>query len=96
MSNVLKVLGNEITLDSVGANTTLSTVSGSVLVRLFNTSNSTLVTVTQQTSANANVASFSMGYLGTDESVIYMRKETSDKLIVSANSVVKAVPFGYY
>ena len=97
MSDVLKVLGNEITLDSVGANTTLSTVDGSVLVRLFNTSNDTIITVTQQTSANANVASFSMGYLGTDgETIVYIRKDASDKLIVSANSVVKAVPVGYY
>lgn len=96
MSDVLKVLGNEVTLDSDGANTTISTVDGSVLVRLFNTSTNAIITVTQQTSANANVASFSMGFLGTDESVIYMRKDTTDKLIVSANSLVKAVPVGYY
>jgi len=96
MSDILKVLGNEVTLDSVGANTTISTVDGSVLVRLFNTSNDTIVTVTQQTSANANVASFSLGYLGTDMSFVFLRKEASDKIIVSANSTVKAVPVGYY
>ena len=96
MSDVLKVLGNEITLDSVGANTTISTVNGAVLVRVFNTSTNAIITVTLQTSANANVSSFSMGYLGTDESIIYMRKDPSDKIIVSANSLVKAVPVGYY
>lgn len=97
MSDVLKVLGNEVTLDSVGANTTISTVDGSVLVRLFNTSTNAIITVTQQTSANANVASFSMGFMGSDaETVVYVRKESSDKLIVSANSLVKAVPVGYY
>ena len=56
MADVIKVLGDEITLTNTAANT----VSNSTLVRLMNTSNSTILTITQQNSDSANIASFSL------------------------------------
>lgn len=92
MADVIKVLGDEITLTNTAANT----VSNSTLVRLMNTSNDTILTITLQNLDSANIASFSLGFMGTDASVCYLKKESSDKLLASANSVVKAVSVGYY
>lgn len=92
MADVIKVLGDEITLTNTAANT----VSNATLVRLMNTSNSAIMTITQQNTDSANIASFSLGFMGTDASVCYLKKENTDKLLASANSVVKAVSVGYY
>jgi hypothetical protein len=92
MADVIKVLGTELTLTTNAANT----VSNATLVRLLNTSNDTIVTVTLQNTSSANIASFSLGYMGSDASLCHLKKEASDKLLASANSLVKAVAVGYY
>lgn len=92
MADVIKILGDELTLND----TTANTVSNATLVRLMNISNSAIVTITQQNAAAANIASFSLGFMGTDASVCYLKKENTDKLLAGANSVIKAVSVGYY
>jgi len=86
MANVTKILGNEIALT-----TAANTVDNATLVRLINITSDTTATITVQNADSANIASFTLGYIGSDESVVYLKKESTDKLIASANSVAKAV-----
>jgi hypothetical protein len=93
MASILKVIGTEITLNTVTSNN----VSNATLARLINTSNDTNVSVTLQNSdATANLASFTLGFAGSDESVVYLKKDSSERILVSANSLVKAVSVAYF
>lgn len=93
MANVLKVLSTEITLSTANA----ESLSNATLVRLLNTSNNTSVTITlKNANADANVASFTLNFAGTDESVVYLKKDASERILTSANTIVKAVPVAYY
>lgn len=93
MANVLKVLGAELTLATDSSNA----ISNATLVRLLNTSNTTAVVITVQDSAgSANLASFTLNHSGSDESVVYLKKESTEKILVGANSIIKAVAVGYY
>jgi len=93
MANVLKVLSTETTLSTANA----ESLSNATLVRLLNISNDTPVTITlQNANADANIASFTLNFAGTDESVVYLKKDASERILTSANTIVKAVPVAYY
>jgi len=93
MSNVLKVLGTEVTLDTANS----ISVGNATLVRLMNTSNDTAVGITlQDANAASNVASFTLNFAGTDESVVYLKKDPSERILVGANSLIKAVSVAYF
>lgn len=90
MASITKVIGAEMSL----LNTVANTVNDATLVRLINVTTDTFATITVQAGA-ANVASFTLGPAGSDESVVYLKKEAAEKLLASANSVVKASKVAY-
>lgn len=93
MASILKVLGTEVTLSTANA----ESMSNATLVRVMNVSNDTPVTITlQNANADANIASFTLNYAGTDESVVYLKKDASERILTGANTIVKAVSVAYY
>lgn len=93
MADVIKFLGNEENV----TNTAASNVDGATLVRLVNISTDTAAVITVQNSdASANLASFTLNFSGTDQSAVFIKKEASEKILASANGLVKAVKVAYF
>ena len=87
MTDVVKFKGSEITLS------TANTVGLASVVRLLNANTSTVSTITIA-NAGGTIATFTLGYAGTDESTIYVAKEPTDTLAASGGTV-KAASVAY-
>lgn len=87
MANPTKFLSSEITL------TTANTVSSATLVRCLNSNTTTMSTITVANSGGT-IATFTLPYLGSDESVVYVAKQPTDTLAASGGTV-KAVSVAY-
>lgn len=90
MASVLKVLAQEVTVNS-----TPSTISTASLVRIINTDKTNNALITQRDSANNILCSFTLPFAGGDESVVYLMKEPSDT-VQSNSSAVFGSSVGYY
>lgn len=91
MPDYVKFVGEEISLS-----TTANTVGNASIVRVTNTDASNLVVVTQKSNSTTTVASFTLNFAGSDESTLYVIKEPTHTLQLSANiAVVKAVAVAY-
>jgi len=88
MVDVVKFKASEIAL------TTANTVSLASVVRLLNTNASTISTITVANSGGT-IATFTLGIVGSDESVLYLKKEPSDTVAASGGTV-KAASVAFY
>lgn len=88
MANPTKFLSTEIAL------TAANTVSNGTLVRCLNSNTSTVSTITVADANAATIATFTLGYIGTDESVVYVAKRPTDTLAATGGTV-KAVSVAY-
>lgn len=86
MANICKILADEITLS------TASTVGSASVVRVMNTDANATAVITLANST-ANIASVTLNFAGSDESVLYLAKEPSQTL--AATGTVKAVAVAY-
>jgi hypothetical protein len=87
MANPTKFLSTEVTL------TTANTVSDATLVRCLNSNTTTMSTITVANSGGT-IATFTLPYLGSDESVVYVAKHPTDTLAASGGTI-KAVSVAY-
>ena len=87
MTDVVKFKATEIALS------TANNVSLASVVRLLNSNTTTVSTITIANSGGT-IATFTLGYAGTDESVIYIAKEPTDTLAASGGTV-KAASVAY-
>ncbi len=87
MANPTKFLSSEITL------TAANTVSNATLVRCFNSNTTTMSAITVANSGGT-IATFTLPYVGADESVVYVAKQPTDTLAASGGTV-KAVSVAY-
>lgn len=87
MADIIKFKAAEIAL-STANNVNLASV-----VRLINTSTDSVSTITIANGGNT-VATFTLGVVGSDESVIYVAKEPTDTLAASGGTV-KAASVAY-
>lgn len=87
MTDVVKFKASEIAL-STANNVNLASV-----VRLLNT-NTTVVSTITIANTGGTIATFTLSYAGTDESVIYVAKEPTDTLAASGGTV-KAASVAY-
>lgn len=90
MAEPIKVIASEIS-----CNTTPNTFNLATLVRLLNKSNTEFALITQKYANTSTKSTFTLGYAGSDESVVYVIKDSSDTL-ESNSSVVAGVSVGYY
>lgn len=91
MADLIKVLSQE-----QAVNTTPNTISSATLVRVFNKSNTENYLVTVRNSSNTVLGTLTLGYIGNEESVIYLMKSASDTIEANNNSNVLGVSVGYY
>ena len=91
MSESVKIIGNEIALNSATGNT----VDLATYVRLMNANTTTNFLITHEIDG-VNAASFTLGYAGSDGSVIYMMKKSTDEIFAEANDEIKAVKVAFY
>lgn len=89
MTDTVKFLTSEATL------TTASNVSSANVVRLVNTDNTTVSTITQKTSGGATVATFTLGTRDSGYGCIFVMKLPTHTLEASGGTV-KAVSVAYY
>ncbi|MDC3266325.1 hypothetical protein OAU13_00200 [bacterium] len=87
MADIIKFKAPEIALS------TANTVSLASVVRLINSNTDTVSTITIA-NTGGTIASFTLGYAGTDESVIYVAKEPTDTVAASGGTV-KAASVAY-
>jgi hypothetical protein len=90
MAEPIKVIASEIS-----CNSTPNTFNLATLVRILNTSNTAFALVTQKYSNTSTKSTFTLGYAGSDESVVYVIKDSSDTLQSNSTAVV-GVSVGYY
>lgn len=87
MADIIKFKAPEIALS------TANNVSLASVVRLINSNTSVVSTITIA-NTGGTIASFTLGYAGTDESVIYIAKEPTDTVAASGGTV-KAASVAY-
>lgn len=90
MADPIKVLGVESACNTTPSNFDLAT-----LVRVINTGN-THALMTQKTAAGATKSTFTLGAAGSDASVEYVIKETTDTLSSNNDVTIFGVNVGYY
>lgn len=87
MVDVVKFKASEIAL------TTANNVNLASVVRLLNANTTTVSTITLANSGGT-IATFTLGYVGTDESVLYLAKEPTDT-VAATGGTVKAASVAY-
>lgn len=87
MAEVVKFKASEIAL------TAANTVSLASVVRLISSNTTTSSTITLA-NTGGTIATFTLGYMGTDYSEIYVAKEPTDTLAVTGGTV-KAASVAY-
>lgn len=91
MPEVIKVLSQEQTINS-----TPNSVHSATLVRIFNANTTDNYLITVRDNANNVQGSLSIGFNGSEESVVYIRKSPTDTVEANNNTYVKASSVGYY
>lgn len=91
MADILKIKNSEITVPA-----TANTVDDASLVRLINTSSDTNFTITQKYANGDTIGTFTIGFAGTDESVVYLMKEPTETIQVNSGTSVKGVSVAFY
>ena len=89
MAELIKLIATEITL------TTANTVANSNVVRLVNTDTSNPSTITLKSNSTVTVATFTLGFAGSDYGKEMIIKQPQWTLEASG-STVKAVSLAYY
>jgi hypothetical protein len=87
MTEIVKFKASEIAL------TTANNVSLASVVRLMNANTSATANITIANSGGT-IATFTMGVIGSDESVLYLAKEPTDTVAASGGTV-KAASVAY-
>lgn len=90
MADPVKILANTVTVNS-----TASSVSLASLVRLFNSDNSNSAEIVQRDSSNNVLGTVILGPAGSDASIMFLMKDSSDTL-ESNSAVVYGVSVGFY
>ena len=92
MADVIKVLSNEISVNTVS-----SDVDNASLVRIVNFESSTNLVITQKNAANTTIARFTLGKIGSDSSCINLAKSPTDTIETSSDGLnIKAVSIAFY
>jgi hypothetical protein len=91
MPEVVKVISQEQTV-----NTTPNTVSLATLVRVFNANTTDNYLITVRDAANNILGSLTIGFNGSEESVVYLRKSPTDTVEANNSTYVKGVSVGYF
>jgi hypothetical protein len=77
---IIKLIGNEVILSSNSSNTTLSSVQGNRLVRVFNQSNAAVL-ITQQTVAANGTVTGNVGSATVGSGETLFIEKTDDRVV---------------
>jgi len=91
MPEVIKVLSQEQSV-----NTTPNTVNLATLVRVFNANTTDNYLITVRNTANSILGTLTIGFNGSEESIIYLKKTPTDTVEANNSTYVKGVSVGYY
>lgn len=91
MPEIIKVISQE-----QAVNSTPNTVSLATLVRVFNANTTDNYLITVRDSSNTVLGSLTIGFNGSEESVVYLRKSPTDTIEANNSTYVKGVSVGYF